>query len=84
MTLKGLPGVLDVRTVGIAAGIDLAARLGAPGERGYEAMERAFHDEDLVIRITGDTLAIAPPLIVSEAEIGEIFEKLARVIRAVA
>ena len=84
MTLKGLPGVLDVRTVGIAGGIDLAARPGAPGERGYEAMERAFHDEDLVIRITGDTLAIAPPLIVSEAEIGEIFEKVARVIRAVA
>ena len=84
MTLKGLPGVLDVRAVGIAAGVDLAPRPGAPGERGYEAMERAFHDEDLVIRISGDTLAIAPPLIVSEAEIGEIFEKVARVIRAVA
>ena len=50
MTLKGLPGVLDVRAVGIAAGVDLASRPGAPGERGYEAMERAFHDEDLVIR----------------------------------
>ena len=49
----------------------------------YEAMERAFHDEDLVIRITGDTLAIAPPLIVSEAQVAEIFEKTARVIRAV-
>ena len=84
MTLKGLPGVLDVRAIGIAAGVDLAPRPGAPGERGYEAMERAFHDEDLVIRITGDTLAIAPPLIVSEAEIGEIFEKVGRVIRAVA
>ena len=84
MTLKGLPGVLDIRTVGISAGVDLAARPGAPGERGYEAMERAFHDEDLVIRIAGDTLAIAPPLIVSEAEIGEIFEKVGRVIRAVA
>ena len=45
-------------------------------------MERAFHDEDLVIRISGDTLAVAPPLIVSEAEIGEIFEKVAHVIRA--
>ena len=69
---------------GLPPAIDLAPRPGAPGERGYEAMERAFHDEDLVIRITGDTLAIAPPLIVSEAEIGEIFEKVARVIRAVA
>jgi beta-alanine--pyruvate transaminase len=83
MTLKGLPGVLDIRTVGIAAGIDLAPRPGAPGERGYEAMDRAFHDEDLVIRITGDTLAIAPPLIVTEAQIAEIFEKLGRLIRAV-
>jgi beta-alanine--pyruvate transaminase len=47
-------------------------------------MDRAFHDEDLVIRIAGDTLAIAPPLIVSEAQIAEIFDKTARVIRAVA
>ena len=83
MTLKDLPGVLDVRTVGISAGIDLATRPGAIGERGYEAMERAFHDEDLVIRITGDTLAIAPPLIVTEGQVVEIFEKTARVIQAV-
>ena len=84
MTLKGLPNVLDVRTVGLAAGIDLASRPDAVGERGYEAMERAFQDEDLVIRITGDTLAIAPPLIVNETHIAELFEKTARVIRAVA
>jgi len=83
MTLKGLPGVLDIRTVGLAAGVDLASRPDAVGERGYEAMERAFHDEDLVIRITGDTLAIAPPLIVSEGQIGEIFAKVGRVIGAV-
>jgi beta-alanine--pyruvate transaminase len=83
MTLKGLPGVLDVRTIGLAAGIDLAPRAGAPGERGYEAMDRAFHDEDLVIRITGDTIAVAPPLVVTEAQVGEIFEKVGRVIRAV-
>ncbi len=84
MTLRGLPNVLDVRTVGIAAGIDLASRPDAVGERGYEAMERAFQDEDLVIRITGDTLAIAPPLIVNETHIAELFEKAARVIQAVA
>jgi beta-alanine--pyruvate transaminase len=83
MTLKGLPGVLDIRTVGLSAGIDLAPRPGAVGERGYEAMERAFHDEDLVIRIAGDTLAIAPPLTIGEAQIAEIFEKVARVVQAV-
>ncbi len=83
MALKEIPGVLDIRTVGLSAGIDLAPRADGAGERGYAAMERAFHDEDLVIRITGDTLAIAPPLIVSEAQIGEIFDKVGRVIRAV-
>ena len=84
MALKGLPGVLDIRTVGLTVGIDLAARPDAAGKRAYEAMERAFHDEGLLIRITGETIALSPPLIVSEAQIGEIFDKLARVIRAVA
>jgi beta-alanine--pyruvate transaminase len=80
--LKGLPGVLDIRCVGLTAGIDLASRPDAVGRRAYDAMVRAFEDENLVIRITGDTIALTPPLIVSEAEIGEIFEKVARVIKA--
>jgi len=84
MTLKSLPGVLDIRTVGITAGIDLAPRAGAPGARAYEAMERAFNEQSLMVRITGDTLAFSPPLIFSEAQIGEIFDKIGRVIRAVA
>ena len=84
MTLKGLPGVLDIRTVGLTAGIDLAPRAGAPGLRGYEAMVHAFAEENLMIRITGETIALSPPLIVSEAQIGEIFEKVGRVIGAVA
>jgi len=84
MTLRGLPGVLDIRTVGLTAGIDLASRPDAFGRRAYEAMARAFHDESLLIRTTGDTIALTPPLIVSEQEVGEIFEKVSRVIRAVA
>jgi beta-alanine--pyruvate transaminase len=84
MTLKGLPGVLDIRTVGVAAGVDLASRPDAVGKRGYEVMKRAFYDEDLLVRVAGDTLAVAPPLIVSDAQIGEIFAKLDRAIKAVA
>jgi beta-alanine--pyruvate transaminase len=83
MTLKGLPGVLDIRTIGITAGIDLASRPDAVGRRAYDAMIKAFNDESLVIRVTGDTIALTPPLIVSESQIGEIFEKVANVIRAV-
>jgi beta-alanine--pyruvate transaminase len=84
MTLKGLPNVLDIRTVGLTVGIDLASRAGSPGLRAYQAMEHAFADEGLMIRIAGDTLALSPPLIVSEAQIGEIFEKVGRVIETVA
>jgi beta-alanine--pyruvate transaminase len=83
MGLKGQPGVLDIRTVGLVAGIDLASKPDAVGARGYAAMEKAFHDEGMMIRVTADTIALSPPLIVSEADIGEIFDKLARVIRAV-
>ena len=84
MSLKGLPNVLDVRTVGLTAGIDLASRPDAVGKRGYDALERAFHEESLMIRAVGDTLALTPPLIVSEAQIDEIFSKTAKLIRAVA
>ncbi len=83
MALRDLPGVLDIRTVGLTAGIDLAPRPAAAGARGYATMDRAFRDENLMIRSTGDTLALCPPLIVGEKQIGEIFDKLARVIRAV-
>src|SRR6202045_2767862 len=83
MALKGVLGVLDIRTVGLTAGIDLASRPDAFGKRAYEAMERGFHDEGVMIRTTGETLALTPPLIVSEAQIGEIFEKVGRVIKAV-
>jgi beta-alanine--pyruvate transaminase len=82
--LKGLPNVLDIRNAGLSAAIDLGAKPGAPGRRGFDAMERAFHDFDLLLRGVGDTLILTPPLIVSEAQIGEIVEKTARAIKAVA
>ncbi len=82
MGLKGLPGVLDIRTVGLTAAIDLASRPDAFGKRAYEAMERAFHEDELMLRVAGETLVLTPPLIVSESQIGEMFEKVAKVIKA--
>jgi beta-alanine--pyruvate transaminase len=84
MTLKGLPNVLDIRPIGLVCGIDLGSRPDAVGRRGYDAMVKAFHDENLMVRAVGDTLALTPPLIISEGEIGEIFAKVGKVIRAVA
>ena len=82
--LKGEPNVLDIRTLGLVCGIDLASKPDAVGKRAYEAMERGFHEHGIVMRITGETLALTPPLIVSEAEIGEIADKMRTVLRAVA
>lgn len=84
LSLKSEPNVLDIRTVGLTAGIDLAPTADGPGKRGFESMNSAFHDHDLMLRIAGDTLALTPPLIMSEDQIGEIVDKVAKVIRAVA
>ena len=83
MTLKSLPGVLDIRTVGLAAGIDLASRPDAYGKRAYEVMDHAFHEIGVMVRVSGETLALSPPLIVTEAQIDEIFEKVGKAIKAV-
>jgi beta-alanine--pyruvate transaminase len=83
MSLRGLPNVLDIRTVGLVAGIDLASKPDGVGKRAYSAMEKAFHEEGLVMRVTGDTIALTPPLIATESDVAEIFGKVARVIEAV-
>jgi len=84
MTLQGLPNVLDIRTCGLVAAIDLASRPDAFGQRAFEALDRAFRDHDLMIRVTGETIAVTPPLVISDDQIGELVDKLARTIRAVA
>jgi beta-alanine--pyruvate transaminase len=83
-SLKGLPNVADIRSCGLLAAIDLEPIPGKPGLRGYDAIERMYADHDLYVRVTADTIAPSPPLIVSESQIGEIRDKLAAVIKAVA
>jgi beta-alanine--pyruvate transaminase len=84
MSLKGLPNVADIRTVGLLAGIDLEPIAGKPGLRGFQAMERMYHDLNIYLRVAMDTLVIAPPLIATEAEIAEIRDRVAKTIKAVA
>ena len=79
-TLKGAPRVLDVRNCGLAAGIDIEPDPNAPGRRGYDAMRASFFEENMVIRIAGDTIALAPALIVSESEIGRMVESVRAVL----
>ena len=81
MSLKGLPGVLDIRVVGLMAGIDLASKPDAVGKRGYDAMESGFHDHGIMFRTSGDAIAMSPPLIVTEEQIDEIISKVAAIIK---
>ncbi len=84
MTLRGEPNVLDIRTIGITAAIDLASKPDAVGRRAYDAMDAGYHEHGVMLRITGDTIALTPPLICSDDEMGEIIDKTAKAIRSAA
>jgi beta-alanine--pyruvate transaminase len=85
MSLKGHPLIEDIRTLGLVAAIDMKSVDGQPGLRAYKVMENGFHDHDIVLRITGDTIALSPPLMINEAQIDEIFsEKIPAVLESVA
>jgi beta-alanine--pyruvate transaminase len=82
-SLKGLPNVIDVRNLGIVAGIELAPRPGAVGARAYDAFV-ACYNAGLLTRVTADIIAISPPLIAERKHIDEIFGILADVLKVTA
>ena len=85
MSLKGNPLIEDIRTLGLVAAFDMKAIEGSPGLRAYKAMENAFHDFGFLIRITADTIALSPPLMITENQIDEIFsDKMPKVLKSVA
>jgi len=73
--LRQAPNVADVRNIGLVGGIELAPLEGRPAARGSDVYRRAF-DAGLLVRVTGDTIALSPPLIISETQIDEIVDKL--------
>jgi beta-alanine--pyruvate transaminase len=72
-SLKGARHVIDVRSLGLVAGIELEPRPGAPGARGMEVFHRCF-DTGLLTRVTGDILALSPPLILQPGHIDEMVQ----------
>ncbi len=79
-SLRGLPHVIDIRNLGLVVGIELAARPDQVGARGYEALCRCF-EAGLLIRVTGDIIALSPPLIVEQQHIDQMVDILSRVLR---
>ena len=83
-SLRGLPNVIDVRNLGLVAGIELAPIPGKPTARAYDVFTRCFFDIGILIRTTGDIIALSPPLIITRAQIDELIGKLAIAIKAAA
>jgi len=79
-SLRDLPNVIDIRTVGLVAGIQFAAHADGVGKRGYEVFRECF-ENGLLVRASGDTIALSPALIVEKAEIDRMMELLADGIR---
>lgn len=79
-SLRDLPNVIDIRTVGLVAGVQFAAHADGVGKRGYEVFRECF-EKGLLVRASGDTIALSPALIVEKAEIDRMMELLADGIR---
>ncbi|MCA7085108.1 aspartate aminotransferase family protein [Cupriavidus sp. DB3] len=80
--VRGAPHVKDIRNLGLVAGIELEPRPGQPGARGYEVFLKCL-ERGVLVRYTGDILAFSPPLIVTEAQIAELFETVRQVLKDV-
>ena len=74
-SLKDTRHVIDLRNLGLIAGIELEPRPGKPTERAYEAFRRCY-DKGVLIRVTGDIIALSPPLIIDKPQIDQIFETI--------
>jgi beta-alanine--pyruvate transaminase len=79
-SLRGARHVIDIRTVGLVAGIELESIPGKPGARAYAAFKQAFAD-GVLIRTTGDIIALSPPLVLEKTHIDELFGKLRDVLK---
>ncbi len=81
--LRELPHVQDIRHYGLVGGIELASRPGAVGQRAFDVFLDCYA-QGVMVRTTGDTIALSPPLIISPEQIGQIVDTVATAIRRVA
>jgi beta-alanine--pyruvate transaminase len=80
-SLKGLPGVVDIRNYGLVAAVEYEPIAGSPGKRGFETFLKAF-DAGILVRAAGDITAMSPPLIIEKPQIDQLIETLGKVIKS--
>ncbi len=81
-SLKGKRHIIDIRNMGIVAGIELEPRPGAPTKRATELFQKCF-DNGLLVRATGDIVALSPPLILQKAHIDEMVGRIAELVETI-
>ena len=79
-SLKGVDHVIDIRNLGFVGGIEMSSRNGEVGKRGYDVFENAFHEENVLLRFTGDIIALSPPLIAEKHHVDQIMDSLRKII----
>ena len=79
-SLKGVDHVIDIRNLGFVGGIEMSNRNGEVGKRGYDVFENAFHEENVLLRFTGDIIALSPPLIAEKHHVDQIMDSLRKII----
>ena len=82
-SLKGLPHVIDVRNCGLVGAVELEPIAGSPTKRAFSAFIEAF-EKGLMIRTTGDIIALSPPLIIQKQEIDMLFDTLRGILKTLA
>ncbi|MCO8144990.1 aspartate aminotransferase family protein [Rhodovulum tesquicola] len=80
-SLKGLPHVIDIRNMGLIGAVELEPIAGEPTKRAFTAFLNAY-EAGLLIRTTGDIIALSPPLMIDRSQIDELFGKLSAVLKA--
>ncbi|NLS04420.1 aspartate aminotransferase family protein [Rhizobium sp. P32RR-XVIII] len=79
-SLKDCPNVIDIRNTGLIGAIELDPIAGEPTKRAFTAFLRAY-ENGLLIRTTGDIIALSPPLIIEKKHIDELFGKLREILQ---
>ncbi|MCU0922508.1 MAG: aminotransferase class III-fold pyridoxal phosphate-dependent enzyme, partial [Burkholderiaceae bacterium] len=74
-SLKGLPNVIDIRNFGLVGGVELAPIAGEPAKRAFNVFLDCY-DKGVMLRVTGDIVAISPPLIIERQQIDQIVDTL--------
>jgi beta-alanine--pyruvate transaminase len=80
-SLKGLPYVKDIRNLGLVCGIELESVPGKPAARAFDVFLKCFWEKNMLIRTTGDIIALSPPLIIDKQQIDQLFGSIGEILK---